>query len=531
MLFLVAASSLLAQPAKDDDALRSRVLALNNVTGDDPIRGEIRSLSEKSNAAETKKLIAVGVKMAKEKDQPLNYNGAFILASVAFGVPDLDASEVLYQVCADQAAKLQSLHKLVQAYGGIIAVIEQFYLDKKYEKSTKLSQKFIETLERQGVKREFKERVLRHMIQSMFKQGEVDKANRMVDNLLKEHGNEWQNLKLKAWVEHEKGRVDESIKTYKDVLARIAQDSTLAPDDKTHEQTQVYISIVTTIEQLYLDKKYEQSQKLSQELLDLLEKQSVSQALKETVMRQIVQSMVRRGLNDQAKQMVDKLLKQGGTDWRNLKLKAWLANEMGQYDEAAKVYEDSLRRVELDSTLEPVERRMEQVRIRYILSGVYIELDRVDKAADQLNTLLLQDPNNPTFNNDLGYIWADNDKNLEQAEKMIRKALDEDRKQRKEDTSLKAEDDKDNPAYLDSMGWVLFKKKKYQEAKTYLIRASQDKDGQHIEILDHLGDTHLILGEKADAVAAWKKALQIKPATKREEQKKATVEKKLKANQ
>jgi len=46
-----------------------------------------------------------------------------------------------------------------------------------------------------------------------------------------------------------------------------------------------------------------------------------------------------------------------------------------------------------------------------------------------------------------------------------------------------------------------------------------------------LGDTHLILGEKADAVAAWKKALQIKPATKREEQKKATVEKKLKANQ
>jgi Tfp pilus assembly protein PilF len=81
------------------------------------------------------------------------------------------------------------------------------------------------------------------------------------------------------------------------------------------------------------------------------------------------------------------------------------------------------------------------------------------------------------------------------------------------------------------MGWVLYKKKKYEEAKKYLIQASQDKDGQHIEILDHLGDTHLKLGEKPEAVKIWKKASEIKPASKREEQKKAQVEKKLKANQ
>src|SRR5262249_16888096 len=151
---------------------------------------------------------------------------------------------------------------------------------------------------------------------------------------------------------------------------------------------------------------------------------------------------------------------------------------------------------------------------RYILSAVYVDLDRVDKATDELKALLAQDPDDPTFNNDLGYIWADHDKNLDEAERMIRKALDEDRKRRKADTGLKAEEDKDNPAYLDSMGWVLFKKKKYQEAKEYLTKASQDKDGQHIEILDHLGDTHLVLGEKGDAIAVWKKALQIKPATK-----------------
>src|SRR5262249_51864684 len=155
-----------------------------------------------------------------------------------------------------------------------------------------------------------------------------------------------------------------------------------------------------------------------------------------------------------------------------LKLKAWMANESGQFEEAAKIYEDIFQRVGQDAALDPDDRIEEQKRIRYILSAVYVDLDRVDKATDELKALLAQDPDDPTFNNDLGYIWADHDKNLDEAERMIRKALDEDRKRRKADTGLKAEEDKDNPAYLDSMGWVLFKKKKYQEAKEYLTKAS-----------------------------------------------------------
>ena len=66
----------------------------------------------------------------------------------------------------------------------------------------------------------------------------------------------------------------------------------------------------------------------------------------------------------------------------------------------------------------------------------------------------------------------------------IRKALDEDRKQRKERPELGLEEDKDNAAYLDSLGWVLFKKKNLKEAKKYLLEAIQDPDGQHVEIID-----------------------------------------------
>ena len=82
-------------------------------------------------------------------------------------------------------------------------------------------------------------------------------------------------------------------------------------------------------------------------------------------------------------------------------------------------------------------------------------------AAADLKALLEKDPDNPGYNNDLGYIWADHDMNLAESEKLIRKALDEDRKQRlKEKPDAKPDEIKDNPSYLDSLGWVLFKEKK-----------------------------------------------------------------------
>ena len=41
--------------------------------------------------------------------------------------------------------------------------------------------------------------------------------------------------------------------------------------------------------------------------------------------------------------------------------------------------------------------------------------------------MLRFDPGNATANNDLGYLWADQNKNLKEAEEMIRLAIDADR--------------------------------------------------------------------------------------------------------
>ena len=135
----------------------------------------------------------------------------------------------------------------------------------------------------------------------------------------------------------------------------------------------------------------------------------------------------------------------------------------------------------------------------------------------QLQTLLENNPESPTYNNDLGFVWADNNMNLDQAEKLIRKALEEDKKQQlKSNPDMKPDEYKDNPSYLDSLAWVLYKKKQYAEAKKYMLMCVKDEEeGKNFEICDHLADIHLALGEKADAVKVWKQGLKNASKSKR----------------
>src|SRR5437899_12091736 len=84
------------QAADDDAALRRKALALNDVTGDNPILGQIKTLVQ--DAAGTRKLLREAVTLAKQKEQPFNYNAAYILARTAFLLQELDASKVFFRI-------------------------------------------------------------------------------------------------------------------------------------------------------------------------------------------------------------------------------------------------------------------------------------------------------------------------------------------------------------------------------------------------------------------------------------------------
>ena len=70
------------------------------------------------------------------------------------------------------------------------------------------------------------------------------------------------------------------------------------------------------------------------------------------------------------------------------------------------------------------------IEIRYLLSSVYSAHRQLAKAEQQLEIILKTDPNNATVNNDLGYTWADQNKNLDKAEALIRQGARADKRQR-----------------------------------------------------------------------------------------------------
>jgi tetratricopeptide (TPR) repeat protein len=531
LVVLVVGWTVVSAPVPEEDAaLRKKALALNDVTGDDPIRGEIKTLV--ADKAGAKKLVVVAAQMAKEKPQPFSYNGAYILAASALQVQELDASRTLFLVCADQARMLQSPSKLGQSYRGLMALADLFYLDKKYDKSAKLAQEFLEIVERQpGAAPALKIELLWKLVRAMDDQGKRADATKMVDNLVKARNSDWRILELKAKFERKLENYDAAAKAYQEALDRAGKDEELSRPDNKDERTEILAEIrLELIDALFLGKKYDQSAKLGQELLETLQKQGAAKRSQRMVLQRLIQALVQQGKMDEASRLVDKLGR-AGDNLEDLEQKAFVRQLVGRYDEAARIYEQMLTKVEKDESLESdAERKELENQIRYMLSGVYIDLNRLDKAVEQLKLLLTREPDNSTYNNDLGYIWADHDMNLDEAEKMIRKAIDEDRKQRKQ-KGQSAEADKDNAAYLDSLGWVLFKKKNYKEAKKYLLEAVQYKDGQHVEIMDHLADCHMALAEKADAIAVWQKALKLDTPTLREKQRRTQVEKKLKEKQ
>ena len=136
------------------------------------------------------------------------------------------------------------------------------------------------------------------------------------------------------------------------------------------------------------------------------------------------------------------------------------------------------------------------------------------KGEEVLERIYKENPDDISVCNDLGYLYADQGKKLKQAEMMIRKAVAA---------------EPENAAYLDSMGWVLFKLGKFKEAVVSLEKASKLPAGADTTIWDHLGDCYDRLKEPKKAISAWKQALKYAQDNPRQDKKiLARIQQKLK---
>jgi len=139
---------------------------------------------------------------------------------------------------------------------------------------------------------------------------------------------------------------------------------------------------------------------------------------------------------------------------------------------------------------------------------IYDETGKRKEAIATFKEILDKEPKSPDALNALGYIYAEAGINLDQAEQLITQALAQ---------------EPENGAYIDSLGWVYFKKKEFQKAKEQLEKAASLIEDP--TIFDHLGDVYLSLNQKDKSKDAWQKALKLSII---KEELKKTIEGKLK---
>jgi tetratricopeptide (TPR) repeat protein len=137
--------------------------------------------------------------------------------------------------------------------------------------------------------------------------------------------------------------------------------------------------------------------------------------------------------------------------------------------------------------------------LRIQLSTLYMFIGREDLAELHLKAILDEFPNDGQAGNDLGYFWADRGIRLEAAEEMIRNSVGKSPRQ---------------GAYLDSLGWVLYKQKRYDEAVKWLEMSARVLDIPDPVVYDHLGDAYWMVGQKEKAADAWRRSVEAEAMSK-----------------
>jgi len=153
----------------------------------------------------------------------------------------------------------------------------------------------------------------------------------------------------------------------------------------------------------------------------------------------------------------------------------------------------------------------DQADLYYDLGVLYGESGDRDRSLELMHKVLEIDPENASALNYIGYTWAEQGERLDEAEGMIRRAIE-----------LKPED-----GYItDSLGWLLYQRGLQQEAAGERDAAKSSFNAacaqlEHaLELLDkddpiitwHLGDAYRSLARFQDALNTYERALTLEPA-------------------
>jgi tetratricopeptide (TPR) repeat protein len=168
-------------------------------------------------------------------------------------------------------------------------------------------------------------------------------------------------------------------------------------------------------------------------------------------------------------------------------LLALAQREAKQSEKAVSTFEEALHEAENNSS--------EFINARFYFDYA-IAADQAglhDKAAELLRESITSDPpNSAEAYNYLAYMWAEQNAHLDEAEDAVKHALDL---------------DGNNGAYLDTLGWIYYRKGKFHDAITELLRAEQNLQRTDPVVFEHIGDAYAKLNRVPQALDYWQKAL------------------------
>jgi len=130
------------------------------------------------------------------------------------------------------------------------------------------------------------------------------------------------------------------------------------------------------------------------------------------------------------------------------------------------------------------------------LGAGYERARNYEEAEKYFRRCLQMQPDFSEALNYLGYMWAERGVNLSEARQFIEKAV-----------ALEPK----NAAYLDSLGWVLYKLERPSEALGWLQKAIEYSEEPDATLYDHLGDVYAAMDKLPEAREAWRKAISLEP--------------------
>lgn len=157
----------------------------------------------------------------------------------------------------------------------------------------------------------------------------------------------------------------------------------------------------------------------------------------------------------------------------------------------AKIYEEKKEIVKsIDILQKGVDRFPSSANLHFNL-GVYFEKDnKISECIREMKKVIELDSKFSSAYNYLGYLYAENNRNLDEAEKMVLTALE-----------LRPNDG----YYMDSLGWIYFKQNHLDKALKTLLKANELAKNEGV-ILEHIGDVYQAKQELNKALEYYQNA-------------------------